>query len=72
MMMYHKVQSSNIDSVAWLNDTLFIRFHHGGEYAYDGVPHNVFEDMLKAPSVGKFFHAEVKNKFEYRRLEEAA
>lgn len=70
-MERHPVQSSNIAALAWESETLYVTFHHGGEYAYDGVPYEVFTQMVNAPSVGKFFHAEVKSKFPFRKLETA-
>ena len=67
-MNYTKVESSNLAEVGWKDETLHIRFHHGGEYAYDGVAYGVFTDLISAPSVGKFFHAEVKERFPFRKI----
>lgn len=66
---YTHVTSSNIASVAWSDGSLYVVFHHGGEYRYRDVPRKVFEQMLSAPSVGKFFHAEVRNKYPHERVE---
>lgn len=63
------VVSSNIDRVGHHDDTLFIAFHHGGVYAYAAVPHSIFVSLLEAESVGKFFHAEIKGKYEYQKLD---
>lgn len=68
IMTYTKVESSNLNEVAWANETLFVRFHHGGEYAYQGVPYGVFTGLLDAPSVGKYFHTEVKTKFAFEKV----
>lgn len=70
-MQFFKVESSNIDAVAWEDNKLFVRFHHGGVYRYDGVPYHVFPNMVNAPSVGKFFISEVKSRYPYSRVEEA-
>lgn len=63
------VSSSNIDAIGYCLGTLYIRFHHGGSYAYDKVPFEVFNGMKDAESAGKYFHANVKSKFEFRKLE---
>ena len=42
------VTSSNIDSVGYDEDTLFIRFKSGESYSYDGVPFYHFDGMTKA------------------------
>lgn len=62
------VTSSNIHSLAWEPNTLYIRFNNGGVYGYSDAPLEVFEEMKGAESVGKFFHARVKNSFVARKL----
>ncbi len=65
----HPVVSSNIDRVGHHDRTLFISFHHGGIYSYADVPYAVFQALLDAESVGKFFHANIKGKFEFTKLD---
>ncbi|MFA5037193.1 MAG: KTSC domain-containing protein [Candidatus Izemoplasmatales bacterium] len=64
-----KVESSNISEVGHdiATDTLVVLFHHGGMYAYDDVPRQVYNDFLSADSAGKFFIANVKGKYDYRK-----
>ena len=62
------VTSSNIDSVGYDEDTLFVRFKSGESYSYDGVPFFHFDGMTKAESVGKYFHRHVKGYFRYTHL----
>jgi hypothetical protein len=62
------VDSSNLSSVGYENGTLYISFNNGGTYYYTGVPEFVFEDLLNAPSKGKYFHANIKNSYPYGRL----
>jgi len=64
-----KVESSNIAEVGHdlATDTLVVLFHHGGMYAYDDVPRSVYSQMISADSVGKFFIANVKGKYDYRK-----
>lgn len=62
------VESSNIESVGWQRNQLFVRFHNGGEYKYSNVPESLFHDMLAADSKGKFLHEHVKGKFPYVKV----
>lgn len=58
------VQSSNIAAVAYSNKgTLGVRFISGKSHLYDGVPADVHKAMMAAPSIGKFFAAEIKGKY---------
>ena len=63
------VVSSNIDCLAFECDALYIRFKHGGTYRYDGVAFGVFDAMMKDESVGKAFHALIKNKYPFVKLD---
>ena len=58
------VKSSQINSVGWQSDTLFIEFTKGTIYSYKNVPESFFEALKKAESVGKYFASEIKGKFE--------
>jgi hypothetical protein len=55
----------------WLTRTLRITFEPGEVYAYRGVPWRVARELEKASdgagSVGKVFHAYVRNQFRFRR-----
>lgn len=65
------VQSSNILSVGYAEDsrTLEVEFP-GSVYQYKGVPAEAHTDMLKAESVGKFFAANVRGKFDAIKTDE--
>ena len=56
-MNYVRVRSSNIESVGYEehSQTLGVRFYGGGEYHYSGVPRRVYEGLLSASSVGRYF-----------------
>lgn len=62
------VSSSDLSSVGYENGTLYIAFHSGGLYSYSGVPEHIYSALLDAPSKGKFFHANIKNVYAYRRI----
>ena len=73
------VRSSNIAQIGFEENTtlslssksiniLRIVFMSESIFDYYGVEKIVFEAFLKAPSVGKFFHANIKNKYEYEKV----
>lgn len=66
----HPVDSSNLDSVGYdvSTSTLRIKFHSGSSYDYYDVPERVYEDLLGAASVTKYFNAHVKWEFNYSKL----
>lgn len=55
-----KVASSNIDAVGYDNGNLFVAFHNGRVYSYEGVPNTEYLELLKAASVGKYFSNNIK------------
>lgn len=64
------IRSSNLEAIGHDPDSqeLQVQFKGGGVYAYDGVPKELFEELLNAKSVGSLFHAKIKDKFKFRRL----
>lgn len=48
--------------------TLFVTFVSGQDYAYEGVPPEIARAFREAASKGRFFQAEVRDRFAYRRL----
>lgn len=66
----HSVSSSNVDAVGYDPDgeRLYVRFHSGDIYEYHGVPKDVYEDLLAAPSVGRFLNYEIKGRYSYSRV----
>jgi len=65
------LQSSNVDSMRYLarRQTLLVRFHWGGAYAYTPVPPAVAQRLLKAPSPGAFVHSVLKPGYAATRVE---
>jgi hypothetical protein len=57
------VTSSQIKSVGYASNTLYIEFTKGTVYSYASVPESFFEALKKAESVGKYFGSEIKGKF---------
>lgn len=69
-MEYANVSSSNVSAVGFDDEssTLGVRFTNGAEYNYFGVPRNVFDSLLSAPSVGRFLNQYVKSVYPYQRV----
>lgn len=67
-MYLQPVSSSNIDSIGYENNTLYVRFHHGGTYAYYGVPQHIYEGLMNAASHGEYLAKYVKNNYKYSKI----
>lgn len=48
--------------------TLAVEFKGTGIYLYSEVPATIFDELLKAESVGKYFTATIKDKFEFTKV----
>ena len=64
-MQYTDVTSSNIEKVGYDDDTetLGVIFGSGTTYHYGGVPKEIYENFISAPSAGQFFHREIMNQY---------
>lgn len=60
-----KVNSSVISEVDYDKDTsvLTVIFNSGASYDYNGVPEDVYEDLINAPSVGSYFVRNIRNNY---------
>jgi KTSC domain len=47
---------------------LVVRFVDGDEYAYVGVPGEVHRSFVEADSKGRFFVAEIRDRYPYNKL----
>lgn len=58
------VESSNIVSVGYCPDRkcIDVEFKNGGVYRYHDCDQALFNELMKAKSVGKFVHANLKSK----------
>lgn len=64
----HTVQSSNIAKVGFDNRILYIEFHTGAIYSYEGVDEFTFAELLHAESIGSYFAKKIKNNYPFDRL----
>jgi hypothetical protein len=64
------VDSSDLHSVGYDSSTLTleIEFNSGGIYQYYGVSKEVYERLLAAPSLGKFFPANIRNVYRCKKI----
>lgn len=64
-MKREPVSSSNLLSVGYDPDTetLEVEFKGNRVYEYYNVPPFLYERMLEAASIGKFFNQEIRNSF---------
>ena len=68
-MIMTPVSSSNISSVGYEGGTLYVRFHHGGLYAYYNVPENVYRSLMSASSHGEYLARFIKGTYVYKRID---
>lgn len=62
------VCSSNISSIGYTGDSLYIQFHKGGTYVYFNVPEAVYRGLLDASSHGRYFYDNIKGSYLYRKV----
>lgn len=62
------VVSSNLAAVGYEGNTLFITFHSGSTYSYFGVPKEIYQALMAAPSHGKYHSQHIKYAYPYRRI----
>ena len=63
-------RSSMLKAIAYdeQSKVLTITFNNGGSYEYYDVPKKVFDELISAESEGKYFLANVKNKFKFEKI----
>ena len=64
------VVSSNILSVGYdeRTQTLEVEFIRGTVYQYYGVPDNIHQELMNAPSKGQFFNTYIRDMYPYSRV----
>lgn len=65
------IQSSMLAAHGYDTDsqTLAVKFQNGNTFHYDNVPVEVADGLATADSAGKFFNANIRGKFEPRKIE---
>lgn len=69
-MKRESVESSNLASVGYdaAKQILEIEFNHGGIYQYSDVPQEVYNELMRADSLGRYFANKIKNNYEFERM----
>jgi hypothetical protein len=64
-MRYEAVASSALAAVGYepRSRTLGVVFHNGGVYQYAGVPGAVYDELMNAPSKGRYFAEFVRDRY---------
>ncbi len=64
------VTSADLCSVGYDEEsmTLEIEFKKGAVYQYNGVPREEYQNLMSAPSHGRYFNANIKNRYSYMKL----
>jgi hypothetical protein len=63
------VTSSNLKSVGYdpAKRVLEIEFQNGRVYRYHNVPAEEYDELMKAPSLGRYFIANIRDGYQYDR-----
>ena len=69
-MQREPVVSSNIRTIGYeeATQTLEIEFLNSSIYQYYNVPQNIYSEMMKADSKGKFLHFYINNAYPNSRV----
>ncbi|MBW6525987.1 KTSC domain-containing protein [Sphingomonas sp. RHCKR7] len=65
-MRAHRPASSLIEHLAYDDEarTLHVTFRAGRRYRYSEVPRATYDALVAAPSAGRYFNAEVRDRFD--------
>ena len=65
-----QVKSSMIKTIGYdsKNEILKVTFNNDKTYLYYGVPQETFDNFKGAESIGKFFHANIRNVFDSKQM----
>lgn len=66
-MVRTPVSSSNIAAIGYDENTqtLEVEFKDGSVYSYTGVPSGEYEGFRSSDSMGKYLHANIKNRYSF-------
>jgi len=70
MVEMQYVDSSNIEAIG--HDAgaqeLHVRFLSGDTYVYHGVPQEIYNQLMDAPSKGSYLNRVIKENYEYTKM----
>lgn len=62
------VKSSNIAKLGWHDGVLHVEFSNGGLFSYSGVTNQMYEELMKAGSIGSHFAKHIRSKHKGTKL----
>ena len=70
IMINNMVLSREIEWIGYEHkrNMLQVEFIVGSIYQYENVPETVYQEFLTAPSYGRFFESNIKNKYQARKV----
>lgn len=69
-MLRHEVNSSELRSIGYDVSTSLLEaeFHSGEIYQYFDVPAQFVLELLEADSLGRYFNAQIRSKFRFKKV----
>ncbi|MBI2718728.1 MAG: KTSC domain-containing protein [Rhizobiales bacterium] len=69
-MQRYTIASSNIASIGYddKTETLEVEFLNGSIYQYYNVPTNMYDNLMREGSKGRFLNTYIKNAYPYSRI----
>lgn len=68
MNMININSNSNITSIGYDGKDLYIKYCSGATYSYENVPVKVYEELVQAPSKGRYINEQIKNAYPCKRV----
>ena len=70
MTALEQVASSCLSDVGYNHcaRVLMLEFQHGGIYYYSDVPPFIYEGLMTAPSLGRFFQRYIRQEYRFERM----
>ncbi len=65
------LQSTSLNGAAYQDQSavLDLEFRTGAIYRYLGVPAQVYKELLRAESKGRYFNQHIRNRFGYAKID---
>jgi hypothetical protein len=64
-----EVKSSQVKAIGYLEKSgVIVKFSNDSEYLYKDVPKDVFDNLAKSESVGKFLSSNIKGRYEFIKI----
>jgi hypothetical protein len=70
MVEMYYVDSSNVEAIGYdqTAQEIHVRFLSGDTYVYHGVPQEIFDELMSAPSKGSYLNRVIKPNYGYSKM----